>query len=244
MFLSFNPLLSCFRSQEAANLLVAEDIDKRLSTGKGLEDTDTGGFRVRLRERDVERILGERLLHLMGLEDRRLRFEEQFFVKPDPRTLMVRDQTVVHYLSGDGVPPHVDGKDATLLCYLSDAPTGGGGRTVFPDYPGDALSALPAWPRGKPPNDSADLGEEDFDCLAIAPKKGSALLYWSGTELLHYSERVGETPVGENGRSEKYIMQLLLDFNYWNANGERNQGGSFVDWETGQIYTHKLPDSN
>ena len=27
--------------------------------------------------------------------------------------------------------PHVDGKDATLLCYLNDVPEGAGGRTVL-----------------------------------------------------------------------------------------------------------------
>ena len=224
-------------SREAAGLLEAEDIDVKVTTDSlGLDATDTGGFRVRLVESDVERLIGERLLRVMGLTKRRLRFEEQFFVKADPRTVMVRDQTVVHYLPGDGVPPHVDGKDATLLVYLSDPPTGGGGRTVFPDHPGNALSALPGWPVGKPP-EGAGAGEKDFGCLAVPPQKGSALLYWSGTELLHYSERVGETPPGSAQPSEKFIMQLLLDFNYFNAAGERNKGGTFVDWETGSVFT-------
>ena len=63
-------------------------------------------------------------------------------------------------------------------------------------------------------------------------------MYWSDDELLHYSERVGAAPGGAGTRSEKYIMQLLLDFNYYNANGERNTGGTFVGWETGQMYNH------
>jgi hypothetical protein len=244
-------------SSEAANLLVAEDIDAKVKDGsaggdsdssssnKGLEATDTGGFRVRLVERDVERLLGERLLRVMGLPERRLRFEDQIFHKADPRNVMVRDQTVVHYLPGDGVPPHVDGKDATLLVYLSDPPTGGGGRTVFPDHPAEALQeALPDWPKGMDPLDGADdTGGNGgagaaFKCLAVPPQRGSALLYWSDNELLHYSERVGAAPGGAGTRSEKYIMQLLLDFNYYNANGERNTGGTFVDWETGQMYNH------
>mmetsp|Transcript_47378 Transcript_47378/g.95463 ORF Transcript_47378/g.95463 Transcript_47378/m.95463 type:complete len:361 (+) Transcript_47378:150-1232(+) len=226
------------RSDEAASLLVAEGIDEKVTANKGLEATDTGGFRVRLIEADVERMLGERLLRVMGLEERRFRFESQFFVQADPRTVMVRDQTVVHYENGDGVPPHVDGKDATLLVYLSDPPSGGGGRTVFPDYPPLPSEAFPEWPKGKPPVSGADEDpQEDFSCLAFAPKKGAALLYWSDKELLHYSERVGEAPP-QTPSSEKQILQLLLDFNYRNANGERNTGGTFVDYETGHVYEH------
>jgi len=37
---------------------------------------------------------------------------------------------VVHYVGGEGVAPHIDGKDATLLCYLNDVPVNCGGRTV------------------------------------------------------------------------------------------------------------------
>lgn len=185
-------------SEEAASL-----IEDECDTEGALAATDTGGFRVRLRTSDVEALLFERLTALMGLSGRKMRFDDRLFVKPDPRTLMVRDQTVVHYLPGDGVPPHVDGNDATLLVYLSDAPAGGGGRTVFPE-----------------------------DDVAVVPKKGLALLYWSDKELLHFSERVGDGP-----GSEKYIMQLLLDFNYLNADGERNGQGTFVDWESGTTFT-------
>ena len=64
-----------------------------------------------------------------------------------------------------------------------------------------------------------------------------ALLYWSDKELLHYSERVDPAGAGQ-AKSEKYIMQLLLDFNYVTVDGVRNGAGSFVDWESGQMYTH------
>lgn len=43
----------------------------------------------------------------------------------------MRDQTTVRYDVGEGVAPHVDGNDATLLVCLQ-APEGGG-RTVFPE---------------------------------------------------------------------------------------------------------------
>eukprot|EP00968_Pinguiococcus_pyrenoidosus_P011413 scaffold922_cov327-Pinguiococcus_pyrenoidosus.AAC.39 len=35
-----------------------------------------------------------------------------------------RDQTIVHYVGGEGVAPHVDGKDVTILLYLNDVPHG------------------------------------------------------------------------------------------------------------------------
>ena len=44
---------------------------------------------------------------------------------------VVRDATVVRYREGEGVAPHVDGKDATLLVYLNTCR--GGGHTVFPE---------------------------------------------------------------------------------------------------------------
>ena len=64
------------------------------------------------------------------------------------------------------MPPHVDGKDPTLLLYLNTVHPANGGRTVFPE-----------------------------DGLAVQPAAGTALLYKSKTELLHFSEvRSGEEP--------------------------------------------------
>lgn len=107
----------------------------------------------------VEAALGARVLRLLGLPHKRLRFAEGIWVKPDRLYAVIRDVTVVHYREGEGVAPHVDGKDATLLCYLNDVAEGCGGRTVFPE-----------------------------DGFASTPARGRALLYWSKQRLLHYSE--------------------------------------------------------
>ena len=234
-------------SSEAANLLVAEDIDAKVKDGsagrqrlieqqQGLEATDTGGFRGGW-WRGRGATAGWQLLRVMGLPERRLRFEDQIFHKADPQCHGAHQP--VHYLPGDGAPT----TERRHLVYLSDPPTGGGGD-VSPTTAEALQEALPDWPKGMDPLDGADdTGGNGgagaaFKCLAVPPQRGSALLYWSDNELLHYSERVGAAPGGAGTRSEKYIMQLLLDFNYYNANGERNTGGTFVDWETGQMYNH------
>jgi hypothetical protein len=154
-----------------------------------------GGFRIRLDDQLVERILKDRLLDVLDMPSRKLVFEEGAWIRPSPRTLVVRDQTVVFYSGGDGVPPHVDGKDGTLLLYLADVREDVGGRTVFSE-----------------------------DGFAQTPVEGTALLYRSKTELLHYSEAM---KAGE----EKWIMQLLLDYNH-----DFNVGDTVVDFSTGQSY--------
>jgi hypothetical protein len=106
--------------------------------------------------------LGGRLLRLLGLPRRRLRLAEGIWVKPDRRYVIVRDLTVVHYRAGEGVAPHVDGKDATVLVYLNEVAEGQGGRTVFVE-----------------------------DGFASRPRAGRALIYWSKHDLLHYSEALG-----------------------------------------------------
>mmetsp|Transcript_42799 Transcript_42799/g.167240 ORF Transcript_42799/g.167240 Transcript_42799/m.167240 type:complete len:130 (+) Transcript_42799:559-948(+) len=97
----------------------------------------------------------------MGLEGRNAEFEEGIWYKPNKRTMYIRDQTVVHYMLNEGVAPHVDGKDATLLCYLNDVEDDSGGKTCFPE-----------------------IG------LSVKAKAGSALLYESNKGLLHYAEAV------------------------------------------------------
>ena len=95
----------------------------------------TSGMRLRLSESSL-RLIDERVLALLGdaVMGRQLKMvRDQIWVRPDDQTVIVRDATVVHYKAGEGVAPHVDGKDATLLCYLNDVPVGGGGRTVFPE---------------------------------------------------------------------------------------------------------------
>jgi hypothetical protein len=122
----------------------------------------TSGMRRRL-SRDTLRMLDERVIAMLGevAEGRDIEMVEPIYVRPDARTLIIRDATVVHYVAGEGVAPHVDGKDATLLCYLNDVPEGAGGRTVFSEVN-----------------------------VASVPKRGDALLYDSRKELLHFAEPV------------------------------------------------------
>jgi len=137
-------------SQEAANEAV------EWSAGA------TSGMRRRL-SRETLQMLDDRVIAMLGevAEGRQIEMVEPIYVRPDARTVIVRDATVVHYLAGEGVAPHVDGKDATLLCYLNDVPEGAGGRTVF-----------------------SEVG------VASVPSRGDALLYDSRKELLHYAEPV------------------------------------------------------
>ncbi|KAJ8907577.1 hypothetical protein NDN08_007688 [Rhodosorus marinus] len=142
-------------SEEAKQLLEEQNIPtSTLSADMG------SGFRLQVPPPLVRPILPE-LLRLMGLQGRTVEFEEGIWYKPNKRTMYIRDQTVVHYLLNEGVAPHVDGKDATLLCYLNDMEDGGGGKTCFPE-----------------------IG------LSVQAKAGSALLYESNKGLLHYAEAV------------------------------------------------------
>lgn len=119
------------------------------------------GRRVRMPEAVLE-VVAPKVMDLLGLEHRRYRFAEELFYRPDRATVIVRDATVVRYREGEGVAPHVDGKDATVLIYLNTL-TNGGGRTVFPE-----------------------------DGLAFAPVSGDALVYDSTKDLLHFAEPVAK----------------------------------------------------
>lgn len=122
-------------------------------------DGATSGLRVRAPASVVETV-APRVLDLLGLEGRGFRVADQLYYRPDRATVLVRDATVVRYRGGEGVAPHVDGKDATVLVYLNTV-EGGGGRTVFPE-----------------------------DGLAFSPVKGDALVYDSRDDLLHFAEPV------------------------------------------------------
>jgi hypothetical protein len=146
----------------------------QLATGYSQEASDeavewsggaTSGLRRRL-PREALRMLDERVLSMLGevATGRELNMVlDQIYIRPDERTVIVRDATVVHYKEGEGVAPHVDGKDATLLCYLNDLPAGAGGRTVFPEVK-----------------------------VASTPRRGDALLYDSRKDLLHFAEPVAK----------------------------------------------------
>ena len=85
-----------------------------------LSSSHRGGFRLRLDNQFVEQMIGKRLLDLLGMPNREFVYEEGQWIRPTPKTVVVRDQTVVFYGPGNGVPPHVDGRDGTLLVYLCD----------------------------------------------------------------------------------------------------------------------------
>lgn len=68
---------------------------------------------------------------VLGFAGRGFVFEEGLWTRPNRRTVVVRDQTTVQYNAGEGVAPHVDGKDATVLVCLQEPEEGG--RTVFPE---------------------------------------------------------------------------------------------------------------
>ncbi|KAA8493731.1 hypothetical protein FVE85_4868 [Porphyridium purpureum] len=135
--------------------------DEELSSAE-LETSAGSGFRVQLNHELVKQVVVPKLMRLFGMEERAADFSECLSVKPDPRTLVIRDCTCVLYKLAEGVAPHVDGKDATLLVYLCDGPEQGG-HTVFIDQ-----------------------------ALSVPPTRGTALLYMSKTQLPHYSQRVGE----------------------------------------------------
>mmetsp|Transcript_28492 Transcript_28492/g.45773 ORF Transcript_28492/g.45773 Transcript_28492/m.45773 type:complete len:342 (-) Transcript_28492:69-1094(-) len=124
----------------------------------------TSGLRRRL-SRDALRMLDARVLAVLGevATGREIEMIEAVYERPDARRVIVRDATVVHYVGGEGVAPHIDGKDATLLCYLNDVPVNCGGRTVFPEVK-----------------------------VASVPQRGHALLYDSRKDLLHFAEPVAD----------------------------------------------------
>lgn len=68
---------------------------------------------------------------LMGFSGREFVFAEGMWRRPSRRSVVVRDQTTVKYDIGEGVAPHVDGHDATVLVCLQEPKKGG--RTVFPE---------------------------------------------------------------------------------------------------------------
>jgi len=209
-------------SQEAAQLIADPTIyaSSKSEMSSALDLTSSGavavaadmpsGFRTQLPPTVLTEETGlmDKIMRLLlgehGAARRKPVFEEGLWIRPDPRTVVIRDQTTVHYKLGEGVAPHVDGKDATLLVYLNDmlpaqssaeADAAAGGRTVFPQ-----------------------VG------VAVPPRRGMALLYESrGNSLLHFAEEVR--------LGEKWVMQLLIDHRI-KHNGpyvDRNSGEIFYD---------------
>lgn len=121
----------------------------------------SAGMRTRLPRQVLDELVAPRALDLLGLSHRRVRVAEELFYRPNRVFVIVRDATVVRYRKGEGVAPHVDGKDATVLVYLNSLPNGAGGRTVFPEHQ-----------------------------LAFQPRSGDCLVYNSKEDLLHFAEPV------------------------------------------------------
>jgi hypothetical protein len=117
-------------SQQLIDDVVAENDGTLLA----LTPENKGGFRVRVDQTLVKQVFQNPLTNVvLSRPSRNFVFEEGAWIRPTPRTVVLRDATIVFYDGGDGVPPHVDGKDGTLLLYLSSVPTNEdvGGKTVF-----------------------------------------------------------------------------------------------------------------
>lgn len=145
---------------------------------------------------------------LLALGAREPVFADGAWVRPTRRTFCVRDQTTVHYRAGEGVSPHVDGKDATVLIYLTDRPGAKGDVPYSLGEKGDEFGGATCFP---------EVG------VRVPPEKGTALVYWSKYELLHYAEKVKQ--------GEKWVCQLLVDFRI-------RDGEPDIDWSTGKVYNN------
>lgn len=118
---------STTRSAEAAKL-----IDEFSASRASLTSSMRSGFRAQISPTAIEmQPVLKRTKELLGFSGREFVFEENMWRRPNGRSVVVRDQTTVKYEVGEGVAPHVDGKDVTVLICLEAAEEGG--RTVFPE---------------------------------------------------------------------------------------------------------------
>lgn len=112
-------------SAEAAALIAATE-----ASATAMRANMLSGFRAQVTpdEKALAPLL-ERLQDVLGFHGRQWTFAEGAWVRPNRRQVVVRDVTTVHYNVGEGVAPHVDGKDITVLICLKEPIRGG--RTVF-----------------------------------------------------------------------------------------------------------------
>lgn len=113
-------------SQEANELIQNTD------GVQGISAMMRSGFRVQVdpAEESLDPVL-DGIRNLFGWQKRQFVFEEGAWIRPNRSRVVVRDQTTVRYEVGEGVPPHIDGKDVTVLVCLEEAVEGG--HTVFPE---------------------------------------------------------------------------------------------------------------
>eukprot|EP00177_Eucheuma_denticulatum_P006787 GFKZ01012337.1.p1 GENE.GFKZ01012337.1~~GFKZ01012337.1.p1 ORF type:complete len:380 (-),score=46.89 GFKZ01012337.1:444-1583(-) len=118
---------SSAESAEAAKL-----IEEYSASRASLTSSMRSGFRAQISPTATEmQPVLKRTRELLGFAGREFVFEEGLWRRPNRRSVVVRDQTTVKYEVGEGVAPHVDGKDVTVLICLEAAEEGG--RTVFPE---------------------------------------------------------------------------------------------------------------
>lgn len=111
----------------------AEKLIEEFSSSRAtLDATMRSGFRAQIAPTaaELQPVLRSTSAAL-GFSGRGFVFEEGLWTRPNRRTVVVRDQTTVRYDVGEGVAPHVDGKDATVLVCLQEPEEGG--KTVFPE---------------------------------------------------------------------------------------------------------------
>jgi hypothetical protein len=66
-----------------------------------LSASHKGGFRLRLDRDLIDGLLKNRILELLGFKDKRdFVYEEALWIRPTPKTVCVRDGTIVFYTEG------------------------------------------------------------------------------------------------------------------------------------------------
>ncbi|PXF40610.1 hypothetical protein BWQ96_09673 [Gracilariopsis chorda] len=183
-------LNSADESEEAAQLIQCTD-----TADSYVSSSARSGFRAQVHHNEaaLQPVL-QQLNKLLGFEQREFVFAEELWIRPTKRTVVIRDVTTVRYYVGEGVPPHVDGKDCTVLICLQEPDHGG--RTVFPE-----------------------------DAVWVAQTRGTALVYHSKKQLLHFAEAV------EKGT--KWVLQLLIDFRV-----RADELDVHIDYKTGAVTRH------
>lgn len=117
------------QSVEAASLIEDTQISQ-----KALRADMRSGFRTQVPfQSDVLQPVLQKVADALGFKtaQRQWVYNDGLWVRPNKRQVVLRDVTTVHYRVNEGVAPHIDGKDVTVLIGLKPAIKGG--RTMFID---------------------------------------------------------------------------------------------------------------